>query len=32
MTLRTLRKDLTFLCNKSIIKKTLLRLGEGNCS
>ncbi|UPA14303.1 plasmid maintenance protein [Borrelia turicatae] len=30
ITLRTLRKDLTFLCNKSIIKKTLLRLGEGN--
>ncbi|WAZ71380.1 plasmid maintenance protein (plasmid) [Borrelia miyamotoi] len=28
--LRTLRKDLTFLCNKGIIKKTLLRLGEGN--
>ncbi|UPA11618.1 hypothetical protein bpSLO_001495 (plasmid) [Borrelia parkeri] len=32
ITLRTLRKDLTFLCNKSIIKKTLLRLGEGNGS
>ncbi|WP_330730499.1 plasmid maintenance protein [Borrelia turicatae] len=30
ITLRTLRKDLTFLCNKGIIKKTLLRLGEGN--
>ncbi|WP_418453682.1 plasmid maintenance protein [Borreliella bissettiae] len=30
--LRTLRKDLTWLCNKSIIKKTLLRLGEGNGS
>lgn len=32
ITLRTLRKDLTWLCNKSIIKKTLLRLGEGNGS
>lgn len=32
ITLRTLRKDLTFLCNKDIIKKTLLRLGEGNGS
>ncbi|ANF34538.1 hypothetical protein A7978_05725 (plasmid) [Borrelia turicatae] len=32
ITLRTLRKDLTFLCNKGIIKKTLLRLGEGNGS
>ncbi|AHH05717.1 plasmid maintenance protein (plasmid) [Borrelia miyamotoi] len=30
ITLRTLRKDLAFLCNKGIIKKTLLRLGEGN--
>lgn len=30
--LRTLRKDLTWLCNKNIIKKTLLRLGEGNGS
>ncbi|UPA18834.1 hypothetical protein bpuSUM_001325 (plasmid) [Borrelia puertoricensis] len=32
ITLRTLRKDLAFLCNKGIIKKTLLRLGEGNGS
>ncbi|UPA12553.1 plasmid maintenance protein [Borrelia venezuelensis] len=30
ITLRTLRKDLAFLCNKGTIKKTLLRLGEGN--
>ncbi|QFP42560.1 hypothetical protein F9Y90_05565 (plasmid) [Borrelia miyamotoi] len=30
ITLRTLRKDLAFLCNKGIIKKTLLRLGKGN--
>ncbi|WP_024654310.1 plasmid maintenance protein [Borrelia hispanica] len=32
ITLRTLRKDLALLCNKGIIKKTLLRLGEGNGS
>lgn len=32
VTLRTLRKDLTWLCSKLIIKKTLLRLGEGNGS
>ncbi|AHH13393.1 Putative cytosolic protein (plasmid) [Borrelia hermsii YBT] len=32
ITLRTLRKDLAFLHNKSIIKKHLLRLGEGNGS
>ncbi|WP_024653189.1 plasmid maintenance protein [Borrelia persica] len=32
ITLRTLRKDLAFLCNKGIIQKTLLRLGEGNGS
>ncbi|WP_434757419.1 plasmid maintenance protein (plasmid) [Borrelia puertoricensis] len=32
ITIRTLRKDLAFLCNKGIIKKTLLRLGEGNGS
>ncbi|AHH05535.1 Putative cytosolic protein (plasmid) [Borrelia miyamotoi FR64b] len=30
ITLRTLRKDLTFLCHKGVIKKTLLRLGEEN--
>ncbi|AHH05549.1 plasmid maintenance protein (plasmid) [Borrelia miyamotoi] len=30
ITLRTLRKDLTFLCHKGIIKKILLRLGEEN--
>ncbi|WP_024653104.1 plasmid maintenance protein [Borrelia persica] len=32
ITLRTLRKDLALLCNKGIIQKTLLRLGEGNGS
>ncbi|AHH14454.1 plasmid maintenance protein [Borrelia hermsii] len=32
ITLRTLRKDLAFLYNKGIIKKNLLRLGEGNGS